>query len=64
MKIIKRCELSGCERTFELSSDAPHKRFCSQDHRIEHHNARRKKAEQALREQEASEGTQQSEPQS
>lgn len=48
----KTCKLESCDRTFEIKKSAPHQEFCSSTHRIEWHNARRKRAEELLLEQE------------
>jgi hypothetical protein len=48
----KTCKLESCDRTFEIKKSAPHQEFCSSTHRIEWHNARRKKAEELLLENE------------
>lgn len=56
----KVCKLEGCDRTFSIKKSAPHQEFCSSTHRIEWHNARRKRGEELVSAEEKREENEQS----
>lgn len=49
---IKTCKLDSCDRTFVIKASAPHQEFCSSTHRIEWHNARRRRGEELVSQEE------------